>query len=163
MILNELKYRTIHGVSVLVPFYDTITVIGGLSSSGKTFIKDTVQERYNDVNKRLVEVFDYKAPVDLAVLRSLKNKFKIIDNADILLSENSDVSVHINGDANNQYLIFMRCENDIDVSADNYAELQEVGNLLTAVYNFRQEIVMIHMIVEGEKGKSEDILAFVRS
>ena len=134
--VNELKYTTIHGVSVHVPFRDTITVIGGNSSSGKSFIKDTAPEYYNDETTAYIEVFDYRRAVDLAVLQALRNRLIIIDNADILLSGNEAVCKHINGDTNNQYLLFMRSENDIDVSIDNYAEIQEVGRQLKAVYPY---------------------------
>jgi hypothetical protein len=140
MILNELKYTTIHNITVTVPFYASITINGGNSSSGKSFIKDTVQEYYNDVDRRIVEVFDYKALIDLAILRSLKNRLIIVDNADILLPGNKAVCEYINEDADNQYLLFMRNENDIDASADNYAELQETvgtGKQLSAVYSYR--------------------------
>jgi predicted RNA-binding protein (virulence factor B family) len=137
VIVNELKYTTRHGVSVYIPFHDTITVIGGNSSTGKSFIKVTAQERYNDLNNRRIEVFDYKSPLDLQILRALKNKLIIIDNADIMLSENEAAVKHINGDNNNQYILFMRSENGIDVSIDNYAELQQNGKQLIAVYLYR--------------------------
>jgi uridine kinase len=126
-----------HGVSVQIPLLDTIIVIGGNSSSGKTFIKDTATEFYNDEKTALIQVFDYKRTVDLSVMKALRNRLIIIDNADILLSENEDVSNFINTDTNNQYLLFMRDDNDVDFSVDNYAELQETGKQLKAVYPFR--------------------------
>ena len=56
-------------------------------------------------------------------MKVLWNRLIIIDNADIFLSENEAVCRHINTDEHNQYLIFMRDDNNIDVSIDNYAEL----------------------------------------
>ena len=135
--ITELNYTTMYGVSVQIPLLDTIIVIGGNSSSGKTFIKDTAPEFYNDEKTALIEVFDYKRTVDLSVMKALRNRLIIIDNADILLSENEDVSNFINTDTNNQYLLFMRDDNDVDFSVDNYAELQETGKQLKAVYPFR--------------------------
>ena len=135
--ITELNYTTMHGVSVQIPLLDTIIVIGGNSSTGKTFIKDTAPEFYNDEKTSRIEVFDYKRTVDLAVMKALRDKLIIIDNADILLSENEEVSNFINTDTNNQYLLFMRDDNDVDYSVDNYAELQETGKQLKAVYPFR--------------------------
>ena len=40
-------------------------------------------------------------------------------------------------DTNSQYLLFMRDDNDVDFGVDNYAELQETGKQLKAVYPFR--------------------------
>ena len=135
--IPKIEYTTIHGISVSVPLLDLVTIVGGDSSTGKSFIKDTVQEYYNDAEKAVIEVFDYKRPVDIAVLRALKNRLIIIDNADILLSDNAEVCKHINEDSYNRYLLFMRSENGIDVSADNYAELRQEGKKLTAVYEYR--------------------------
>ena len=142
MILEELNYTTIHGVSVYIPFFDRITVIGGDSSSGKSFVKDTAKEAYNDIGVRIIEVFDYSSPVDLDMLKNLSGRLIIMDNADIFLRNDLDLRTHINRDGRNQYLLFMRTENGIDASADNYAELHEEGLLrvdkkLIAYYPYR--------------------------
>ena len=135
--IQQLEYTTFNGVSVCIPFHDQVTVIGGESSTGKSFIKDTAPEHYNDEIKTVIEIFDYKRTVDVNILQALKDKLIIIDNADVLLSENKAVCEHINRDKYNQYLLFMRSENDIDVSIDNYAELKSSGKMLTAVYEYR--------------------------
>jgi len=137
--ISKIEYTTIHGVSVSVPLLDLVTIIGGDSSTGKSFIKDTVQEYYNDAEKAVIEVFDYKRPIDIAVLRALKDRLIIIDNADILLSGNEAVCQHISADKDNKYLLFMRGENGIDVSIDNYAELHQEGKKLTAIYEYSTE------------------------
>jgi hypothetical protein len=132
-----MRYETALGVSVYIPFYGMVTVIGGDSSSGKSFVKDTAQVRYNDVGMSMVEVFDYKGPIDLSVLRACKGKLVIIDNANVLLDGNDAACKHINTDEHNQYLLFMRERNTVDISTDTYAELRQVGRKIEAVYPFR--------------------------
>jgi hypothetical protein len=135
--VKKLEYSTIHGISVYVPFYDRVTIIGGDSSTGKSFIKETAQSHYNDINKPRIEVFDYNHPIDLAVLKALKNRLIIIDNADLLLDGNRNVVDHINRDNSNQYLLFMRSHNGVEASTDNYAELRQEGNRIEAIYEYR--------------------------
>ena len=135
--IKNIEYTTMHGISVNVALHDQITVIGGDSSVGKTFLKDTIQEYCNGIDKLLVEVFDYKRPIDIGVLKAMRNKLIIIDNADILLDGNKDICAYINTDKHNQYLLFMRSENDIDVSVENYAELKRDGKRLFAAYDYR--------------------------
>jgi len=135
--LKKLEYSTPHKILVSVSLYDRITIIGGDSSTGKSFIKETSQEFYNDEEKTLIEVFDYRRTVDLAVLRALKNRLIIIDNADVILDGKDAICEHINSDSANMYLLFMRSENGIDVSIDNYAELKLIENVLTTEYEYR--------------------------
>lgn len=136
--INRLDYVVIpDNLSVSVPLFDRITVIGGDSSTGKSYIKDTARAYYNDEAKAPVVVFDYTQTVDLDVLRALKNRLIIIDNADILLDGKEEVSRHINSDNENTYLLFMRSENGIDTSIDNYAELRFNNGVLEAIYEYR--------------------------
>ena len=142
IILKELRYTTIHGVSVYVPFHARVTVIGGDSSSGKSFIKSTVRKVYNTRGKGIVVVYDYESPIDLDMLKALKNRLVIMDNVDLLLPKIEGLREYINKDFDNQYLFFMREDHGINANVNNYAELFTKGKLgygvtLEAVYLYR--------------------------
>ena len=133
----KLKYKVLmHNIEIDVELRDSITIIGGDSSTGKSYLKTTAERHYNSQGIRKVEVFDSTRPLDIKILRSLKGRLIFIDNADILLDGKTDVQQHINKDTENRYVLFMRSENGIDASINEYAELKISENKITLDYPY---------------------------
>lgn len=104
-----------------------LTIIDGDTSSGKSmFCELLTLIRCNDDRYADCQVFSYKYPFSLEILKALKNKLIIIDNGDILLNEG--IVEYIAGDYNNQYIIIARQPFDFGVSPNYYAEIQEKDN-----------------------------------
>lgn len=96
------KYK---GIDIELEFNHRITVIGGDSASGKSFIWKVLKAE--SVLKTLpVVCLNYECDDILEKLKTINKKLIVIDNADMLL--NSDCKEYIGDDANNQYLIFSR-------------------------------------------------------
>jgi ABC-type transporter Mla maintaining outer membrane lipid asymmetry ATPase subunit MlaF len=114
---RRLLLNTLDGISYDLELNGNIAVVGGDSGTGKTFLCKLIKERKKlaETSSEVtfvgnIEVFDLDSgPPSLDVLKALKNKLVVIDEADILLDGSVEVLNNINDDyIRNHYLIFSR-------------------------------------------------------
>lgn len=72
---------------------------------------------------------DYKTEDSHENLKSCKNNFVVIDNADILLDEED--RRFINFEFENQYMLFLRNCDGLNLSAGSFTILKETENVIS--------------------------------
>lgn len=77
----------------------------------------------------IVKLFNYKSDDFLESLKLCRDKFIVIDNADILIDD--DVRRFINFEFSNQYMLFLRNCDGLNVSDKSFKELKLKGNRIT--------------------------------
>lgn len=115
-------FSTVHTSYVLdFNFTNNITMLTGLSATGKTasfsFIRECMAVNPNIV---CINYQDYQKDIKKLIVNE-KNKLIVIDNADILL--NDDTRKYISLDDKNQYLIIGRNPKNLFTTSDNLFEL----------------------------------------
>ena len=97
-------------------FDDRITLVGGDSGTGKTVLYEMLEDlRFTD---NLLET-----------LKQCRGNFIVIDNADILL--NDEIRRFINFEFSNQYMLFSRNCDGLNVSDKSFKILKVEGNRIT--------------------------------
>lgn len=122
--------------SFQLEFNNRITLIRGDSATGKTYLYQLLEDvrlldEYHDI-----KLFNYKSDNFHEELLKCKNKFIVIDNADILL--NDEDRKFINFEKSNQYLLLMRNCDGLNLAADSFTVLDEKDNYFT----LKKELVM---------------------
>lgn len=115
-------FSTVHTSYILdFNFTNNITILTGLSATGKTasfsFIRECMAVNPNIV---CINYQDYQKDIKKLIVNE-KNKLIVIDNADILL--NDDTRKYISLDDKNQYLIIGRNPKNLFTTSDNLFEL----------------------------------------
>lgn len=106
LVLSEIKDFQHNDINYSLEF-DSLIYLSGDSSTGKTLLVSAIKDYCALYNVPLVVIDYYNTSSNiLALLKSQKNCFFIVDHADILLGE--DERDYISTDSNNQYLIIGR-------------------------------------------------------
>lgn len=121
------RFSTIHtSFTVNFEFSNNITILTGLSRSGKTasfsFIRESMALNPDIV---CLNYLDYQKDIK-ALLARTEGKLIVIDNADILL--NDETRKYISLDGKNQYLIIGRNPKNLFATKDNLFELESIKN-----------------------------------
>ena len=110
-------------------FDDRITLVGGDSGTGKTVLYEMLEDLKLTAEYHAIKLFNYKSE-DLAEnLKKCRNNFIVIDNADILI--NDDIRKFINFEISNQYMLFLRNCDGLNVSDKSFKELKMENNRIT--------------------------------
>lgn len=122
MIYETIEFRAAPFVYQL-SFDSRITLVRGDSASGKTFLYQMLEdvkqlEQYDDIR-----LFNYKSDDFHTALRACSNKLIVIDNADTILDEEDRRFINFEG--SNQYLLFLRNCDGLNVSAGSFTVLWE--------------------------------------
>lgn len=96
-------------------FDDRITLVGGDSGTGKTVLYEMLEDI------RLTD--EYKA------IKQCRDSFIVIDNADCMI--NDDVRRFINFELSNQYMLFLRNCDGLNVSYKSFKVLKFDNNRIT--------------------------------
>lgn len=115
-------FSTIHtSFTVNFAFTNNITILTGSSATGKTASFSFIRESMA-VNPDILclNYLDYHKDIK-EILMNVKGKLIVIDNADILLSD--EVRKYISMDGNNQYLIIGRNPKNLFTTKENLFEL----------------------------------------
>lgn len=120
-------FSTIHtSFTVNFEFTNNVTILTGLSGSGKTaafsFIRECMALNPNII---CLNYLDYQKNIK-EVLAQSKGKLIVIDNADILLDD--ETRKYISLDGNNQYLIIGRNPKNLFATKENLFELESKKN-----------------------------------
>ena len=110
-------------------FDDRITLVGGDSGSGKTVLYEMLEDlRFTDEYKA-IKLFNYKSDNLSESLKQCRDKFIVMDNADILID--NDIRRFMNFEFSNQYMLFSRNCDGLNVSDKSFKELKLEQNRIT--------------------------------
>ena len=110
-------------------FDDRITLVGGDSGTGKTVLYEMLEDlRLTDEYKE-IKLFNYKSDDLLESMKQCRDRFIVIDNADIIVDD--EVRRFINFDLSNQYMLFLRNCDGLNVSDKSFKVLKLDNNRIT--------------------------------
>ena len=110
-------------------FDHRITLVGGDSGTGKTVLYEMLEDiRLTDEHKA-IKLFNYKSDDFLEAIKQCRNSFIVIDNADCMI--NDDVRRFINFELSNQYMLFLRNCDGLNVSDKSFKVLKFDNNRIT--------------------------------
>lgn len=110
-------------------FEDRITLVGGDSGTGKTVLYEMLEDLKLTDEYHAIKLFNYKSENILGNLEKCRNNFIVIDNADILIDD--DIRRFINFEFSNQYMLFLRNCDGLNVSDKSFKVLNLEGNKIT--------------------------------
>lgn len=110
-------------------FEDRITLVGGDSGTGKTVLYEMLEDLKLTNEYHAIKLFNYKSENILENLEKCRNNFIVIDNADILIDD--DIRRFINFEFSNQYMLFLRNCDGLNVSDKSFKVLKLVDNKIT--------------------------------
>ncbi len=122
MIYNTIKFD-VAPFSYFLEFADRITLVRGDSATGKTYLYQMLEDLRLMEEYQAIKLFNYKTEEFHDNLKKCKDRFIVIDNADLLL-DNEDRRF-INFDSSNQYMLFARNCDGLNLSSGSFMLLQE--------------------------------------
>ena len=121
-------------------FDDRITLVGGDSGTGKTVLYEMLEDlRFIDEYK-VIKLFNYKSDNFSESIKQCRDSFIVIDNAEILI--NDDIRRFINFEFSNQYMLFLRNCDGLNVSDKSFKVLKLEKNKITLEEELWYEIFM---------------------
>ncbi len=110
-------------------FDDRITLVGGDSGTGKTVLYEMLEDlRLTDEYKD-IKLFNYKSDNFSESIEQCRDSFIVVDNADNLI--NDEVRRFINFEPSNQYMLFLRNCDGLNVSDKSFKVLKFDNNMIT--------------------------------
>lgn len=122
MIYNTIKFEA-DPFSYFLKFADRITLVKGDSATGKTYLYQMLEDLRMTKEYQAIKLFSYKTEDFHENLKICKDKFVVIDNADLLLDDED--RRFINFDSSNQYMLFARNCDGLNLSAGSFMLLHE--------------------------------------
>lgn len=110
-------------------FEDRITLVGGDSGTGKTVLYEMLEDIRLTDEYKAIKLFNYKSDHFLESIKQCRNNFIVVDNADILI--NDEVRRFINFEFSNQYMLFLRNCDGLNVSDRSFKVLKFDHNKIT--------------------------------
>ena len=104
-------------------FSDRITLVRGDSATGKTYLYQMLEDLRFTEEYQAITLFNYKSEDFHQNLKKCRNRFVVIDNTDILLEDED--RKFINFETSNQYLLFARNCDGLNLSAGSFMLLSE--------------------------------------
>ena len=128
MIYNKIVFQA-DPFSYDLVFDDRITLVGGDSGTGKTVLYDMLEDLKQTEEYNAIKLFNYKSEDVLEKLKQCRNNFVVIDNADILVDD--EVRRFINFEFSNQYMLFLRNCDGLNVSDKSFKVMKFESNMIT--------------------------------
>lgn len=128
MIYNRIEFEAAP-FSYDLEFDDRITLVGGDSGTGKTVLYEMLEDLRLTEPYREIKLFNYKSDELAEALKLCRNKFVVMDNADILLDD--ELRRFINFEVTNQYMLFSRNCDGLNVSDRSFKVLQMDDDKIT--------------------------------
>ena len=110
-------------------FDDRITLVGGDSGTGKTVLYEMLEDLRLTDEYQAIKLFNYKSDALLESMKQCRDRFIVIDNADILIDD--EVRRFINFEYSNQYMLFLRNCDGLNVSDKSFKVLKLDNNRIT--------------------------------
>ena len=102
-------------------FTSRLTLVRGDSATGKTYLYQLLEDLRLIDKYNAIKLFNYKSDDFHNGLAACRDKFIVIDNADTILNEED--KKFINFEKSNQYLLFLRNCDGLNVSGDSFTIL----------------------------------------
>lgn len=128
MIYSSIKFR-MEPFHFDLEFQDEITLVGGDSGVGKTFLYSVLEDIRLTDEYSAIHLYNYKTADRIKEIFELRNCFIVIDNAAIIL--NNELKRFINFEPSNQYMLFGRNCTGLNVSKKSFKYLTRKGNKIT--------------------------------
>ena len=109
--------------------YDRITLVRGDSATGKTYLYQILEDIRMMPEYNAIRLFNYKTEEFHENLKRCRDNFIVIYNGDILLD--ADDRCFINFETSNQYLLFLRNCDGLNLSPDSFMILEKQGNQIS--------------------------------
>ena len=110
-------------------FDDRITLVGGDSGTGKTVLYEMLEDLRLTDEYKAIKLFNYKSDHFSESIEKCRDSFIVVDNADNLL--NDEVRRFINFEPSNQYMLFLRNCDGLNVSNRSFKVLKFDNNRIT--------------------------------
>ena len=110
-------------------FDDRITLVGGNSGTGKTVLYEMLEDLRLTDEYKAIKLFNYKSDNLLESIKQCRDSFIVIDNADILIDD--AIRRFINFEFSNQYMLFLRNCDGLNVSDKSFKVLKLDNNRIT--------------------------------
>ena len=110
-------------------FDDRITLVGGDSGTGKTVLYEMLEDLRLTDEYKAIKLFNYKSDDLLESMKQCRDRFIVIDNADILIDD--EIRRFINFEFSNQYMLFLRNFDVLNVSDKSFKVLKLYNNMIT--------------------------------
>ncbi len=128
MIYDEIKFKAAPFLYDL-KFDDRITLVGGDSGTGKTVLYGMLDDLKMTEDYNAIKLFNYKTEELFEQLIQCRNRFVVIDNADILIDD--EIRQFINFEFSNQYMLFLRNCDGLNVSDKSFKVMALCNNKVT--------------------------------
>lgn len=128
MIYNKIVFQA-DPFSYNLVFDDRITLVGGDSGTGKTVLYDMLEDLRQTEEYNAIKLFNYKSEDVSGKLKQCRNNFIVIDNADILMDD--EMRRFINFEFSNQYMLFLRNCDGLNVSDKSFKVMKFENNMIT--------------------------------
>ena len=128
MIYNKIAFQA-DPFSYDLMFDDRITLVGGDSGTGKTVLYEMLEDLRLTDQYKAIKLFNYKSDNLLDAVKQCRDNFIVIDNADILI--NDEIRRFINFEFSNQYMLFLRNCDGLNVSDKSFKVLKLEDNRIT--------------------------------
>ena len=130
MIYEDIKFKA-DPFTYDLQFRDRVTLVGGDSGTGKTIIYNMLEDLRLTEEYNAIRLFNYKTVDLLENLKRCRNNFIVIDNADILITD--EIRRFINFEFSNQYMLFLRNCDGLNLSDNSFTELHVKGNKIELI------------------------------
>ena len=110
-------------------FEDRITLVGGDSGTGKTVLYEMLEDIRLTDEYKTIKLFNYKSDDCLKEIKPCLDSFIVVDNAEYLI--NDDIRRFINFEFSNQYMLFLRNCDGLNVSDKSFKVLKFDNNRIT--------------------------------
>lgn len=104
-------------------------MVRGDSATGKTYLYQILEDIRMMPEYNAIRLFNYKTEEFHENLKRCRDNFIVIDNGDILLD--ADDRRFINFETSNQYLLFLRNCDGLNLSPDSFMILEKQGNQIS--------------------------------
>lgn len=128
MIYKVVKFQA-HPFCYFLRFSDRITLVRGDSATGKTYLYQMLEDLKLTDEYGQIKLFNYKSDDFHQELQKCRDKFIVIDNADTILDDED--RRFINFEKTNQYLLFLRNCDGLNLSAESFKLLHEENDMVT--------------------------------
>lgn len=130
MIYDMIEFRA-EPFSYFLSFADRITLVRGDSATGKTYLYQMLEDLKMTEKYQNIKLFNYKSDDFHNSLKKCRKQFIVIDNADLLLDDAD--RFFINFETGNQYMLFARNCDGLNLSAESFVVLNETDYQVTLI------------------------------
>lgn len=110
-------------------FSERLTLVRGDSATGKTYLYQMLEDLRLTEKYKEIRLFNYKTENFHDNLKKCNGNFIVIDNGDILLKEEDKNFINFN--ISNQYMLFLRNCDGLNLSTGSFTVLEKNKNHIT--------------------------------